>query len=193
MAKTLYLLRHGSIGSQGRYIGATDLPLVPEGYAQLESSAELLRQEGIVSVFSSPLCRCLQTVERLRLNAELIVHPALREIDFGEWEGLTFPEIARNFPKDVQSWASWSTAFSFPGGENTGEFLTRVRAASELLDSHPAEKVLVVSHGGMIRQLLCHYLGLEPQNYLAFDIAPGKYSTLSLHSEGGVLTALNLG
>ena len=192
--KKLYLLRHGDVGGGGRLIGSTDLPLAAEGLGQLDRTAAMLQRKGIGSIFTSPLGRCLQTVERLGLDdSEVCVHQALREVHFGAWEGLCFSEIAREYPEEVRTWSTWSTAFTFPGGENMGDFLARVGEAAELIDRHPADNLLVVSHGGVIRQLICHYLGLEARNYLLFDIAAGCCSTLDLYSQGGVLTGLNLG
>jgi broad specificity phosphatase PhoE len=56
-----------------------------------------------------------------------------------------------------------------------------------------ADRLLVISHGGVIRQLICSCLGLGPENYLAFDIQPGLCSVIELHSQGGVLVGLNQG
>jgi broad specificity phosphatase PhoE len=193
MAKTLYLLRHGSTGQNGRFIGSTDLPVTPSGFEQIAETRMLLQHLGISTLYCSPMLRCRQTADHLGLGLEREECSSLKEIDFGFWEQKTFDEIAAKWPKEVQEWANWSEAFTFPGGENTGNFLKRVQAAREIIDNSREERVLVVAHGGVIRQLICLYLGISSDKYLLFDIKAGCYSTLSLFSDGGILTSLNSG
>ena len=193
MAKTLYLLRHGETAANGRFIGSTDLPVAPHGFVQLDTTRDLLRKEGISRIFRSPMLRCRQTSEYLGLWQTAEESAVLREIDFGDWEGKTFDEISREWPEKVQEWGTWSESFTFPAGESIGGFVARVRKAKSLIDSCDDEKILVISHGGVIRTLICLYLGLSADKYLLFEIKAGCYATLSLFSEGGVLTSLNRG
>jgi len=193
MSRNLYLLRHGSTGAHGRFIGSTDLPVSTAGLEQLNSTRRMLEQKAITTVFCSPLLRCRQTVDRLQLDAKVIEQPHLREIDFGAWEGLTFPEIAADWPGLVNEWASCSVDFTFPDGEKISDFLQRINTVRQAIDTCPDKNILVVAHGGVIRHLICLYLGLGPEHYLLFDIQAGCFSTLSLYSEGGILTSLNSG
>lgn len=193
MGKTLYLLRHGETAAAGRFIGSTDLPVSPQGFAQLDSTRELLPAEGITRILCSPMLRCRQTAEYLRLPETAVESELIREIDFGAWEGKTFDEISREWPGKVKEWGSWSESFTFPKGENIGDFLRRIQEMKSCIDSCDDENILVISHGGVIRNLICLYLGLSADKYLLFDIKAGCYTTLSLYSEGGVLTSLNRG
>lgn len=193
MVKTLYLLRHGATAANGRFIGKTDLPVVDSGYVQLEKTRVLLSEEGVSEILSSPMLRCRQSSEHLQLGLETVVLDDLREIDFGNWEERNFQEISESWPDEVAAWSVWSEQFAFPGGENIGDFLRRLKKVQEYIAQCKAEKLLVVTHGGVIRHLLCLYLNISPRNYLLFDIRPGRYTTLSLHSQGGVLTSLNCG
>lgn len=193
MAKTLYLLRHGETAANGRFIGSTDLPVAPHGFLQLDTTRDLLLKEGITRIFCSPMLRCRQTAEHLGLWQRAEECAELREIDFGDWEGKTFTEISSTWPEKVQEWGTWSESFTFPAGENIGGFLDRIREVKSCIDSCDDEKILVISHGGVIRTLICLYLGLSAGNYLLFEIKAGCYATLSLYSDGGVLTSLNCG
>lgn len=193
MAKTLYLLRHGDTAANGRFIGSTDLPVSPNGYPQLEATRERLQSAGITAIFCSPMLRCRQTAEMLELGPAIIENADLREIDFGAWEGKTFAEIVQGWPNTVRDWSTWSEQFSFPEGENTGAFLKRIDAVKKSIDSCNDEHILIISHGGVIRSLICLHLGFSPDKYLLFDVKAGCYSTLSLYSDGGVLTSLNSG
>ncbi|WP_136799282.1 histidine phosphatase family protein [Desulfosediminicola ganghwensis] len=193
MPKTLYLMRHGDTGAGGRFIGSTDLPVSQSGFARIDTTAEMLRETGISKVLCSPMLRCRQTFERIGLACAVDFQENLREVHFGLWENKTFSEINKEWPSEVDSWASWSEEFRFPGGEKTADFLSRIQSIKRYIDDLDQEKVLIVSHGGVIRQLICLYLGLSPVNYLLFDIKAGCYSTLTLFSEGGILTTLNSG
>jgi broad specificity phosphatase PhoE len=193
MVKTLYLLRHGSTGQNGRFVGSTDLPVAPSGYVQLDKTRVSLQSLGISALYCSPMLRCRQTADYLQLGINIQEEASLKEIDFGLWEQKTFDEISVQWPKEVNDWAIWSEGFTFPSGEKTRHFLQRVQVAKDIIDNSKAEQLLVVAHGGVIRQLICLYLGIPNDKYLLFDIKAGCYSTLSLFSDGGVLTSLNSG
>jgi alpha-ribazole phosphatase len=193
MVKRLYLLRHGRVDTGGRYIGSTDLPLLQEGREDLAAVAPYLRRQNFDSVLCSPLLRCRQSLEVLDLDVRSEICPELREIDFGAWEGLTFSEILQRDPLLVEKWAVWSEGFRFPGGEGIGTFLDRIKTIRRRVETDPGERLLIISHGGVIRQLVCSCLGLGPENYLAFDIQPGLCSVIDLHPQGGVLVGLNQG
>lgn len=193
MAATLYLLRHGDTGANGRLTGSTDLGLAEQGIDRLYQSRAVLNGKGITRVFASPMLRCRQTVDIIDLGITPILLDDLREIDFGEWEGLRFSEIAARWPEEVRAWGQWSLDFTFPQGERIGGFLERLDRVRQELAHEQAGATLVVAHGGVIRHLLCKYLGLEPQHYLLFDVRYGQLASLELHSEGGILTSLNCG
>lgn len=192
-SKRVYLLRHGRTAAGPRYIGATDLPLAPEGMEDIARIAPYLHRQQIDSVHCSPLLRCRQTLDILGLVGMPQIADDLREIDFGAWEGLTFAEICAQDTAAVDRWARWSEDFSFPQGESIRNFLKRVDGIKKMVLEEPGERLLLVSHGGVIRQLVCSCLGLGPENYLLFDIQPGLCAVIDLHPEGGILAGLNQG
>lgn len=193
MPKTLYLMRHGDTGAGGRFIGSTELPVTKKGLVRIAAAGKMLQGSGISAVLCSPMLRCRQTVEQLGFADIVNFRDNLREVHFGLWENKTFSEISHQWPEEVESWACWSEEFCFPEGEKTADFLARVKSIKQEIDTMEQENILVVSHGGVIRQLICLYLGLDPVNYLLFDIKAGCYSTLALFSEGGILVSLNSG
>jgi broad specificity phosphatase PhoE len=137
--------------------------------------------------------RCRQTCEILFSDTRYEYDDNLREIDFGFWEGLTFAEIARRDPALVEKWAEWSLDFCFPEGESIGHFVDRVKKIGQYIGRLPDKKILLVCHGGVARALLCHYLGLDVEKYLLFQLEKGKYSSVDLYGDLGVLTGVNLG
>lgn len=191
--KTLYLLRHGRTEANCKFVGSTDLPVAESGFDQLEKTRLSLSQKAISTVFCSPKLRCRQSAERMQLGMDLTLCNEIREIDFGEWEGLSFDEINTGWPEKVAEWSNWSKDFTFPHGENIGDFLARIESFKAIIDACEEKNILVVAHGGVIRNLICLYLGLSPDKYLLFNVEAGCFSSLELYSEGAVLTSLNAG
>jgi len=192
MATRLLLLRHARIEARyvGRLIGATDLPLDPEGEVPARSLAERLARWAPRACYCSPLQRCRQTASAVVPDLPPRVDPDLREIDFGEWETRTFAEAAGDNPSLVDRWATFSPDFAFPGGESVAGFVARVQSAAQRLIAAEAQSVLAVTHGGVIRTMLCHLLGLEPRHYVAFDVPYSTLAVIDLLDGRGVLAAL---
>ena len=192
LEKTLYLLRHGDTGRRGWYIGTTDIPLSEAGTLQVGRTAILLQQENIGRIFCSPMQRCRQTNDLLDLRCPCEFHESLKEVDFGRWEGKRFLDIAASDAAHVAAWTRDPVNFRFPEGESIAGFQQRVAAVKELLTAAPEERILLVTHGGVIRYLLCLMLGLPMEKYLAFDVQPGSFCSLHVYSVGSVLTGFNL-
>jgi broad specificity phosphatase PhoE len=189
--KTIYLLRHGDIDGRGRYIGSTDLPLSDRGRRQVLALAPSLAHTPINAVLCSPMRRCRETWESLSLPAPGKLCADLREADFGRWEGLRFAEIAAADSGLVDRWATADPSFAFPGGESLIDFRQRVTAAWEMMRGVDGDCLLVISHGGVIRHLLCLALDLPWEKHLLFEIGLASCTTLALYSAGAVLTGLN--
>jgi alpha-ribazole phosphatase len=191
--KQLILLRHGKTDYPNRYVGSRDVPLSPHGISQIRALKNTFRNKKVDRIIASPMLRCRQSCELLFDDCNIVYNEDLREIDFGLWEGMTFQEIAENDPALVEQWATWSLDFCFPEGESIRHFVNRVQKAGKFLARLKEETVVTVCHGGVVRALLCYYLGLDPENYLLFQVAKGTFSTLDLYGDRGVLTGLNLG
>jgi len=190
--KTIFLLRHGKIGFSGRYVGAMDVPLSSEGISQIEKLQVVFQDQNIDTIFTSPMLRCRQTCEIVFPEAVASCDDNLKEINFGRWEGLTFEEISSKDPGIVDRWAEDVADFTFPEGESVDLFNKRVQKFATGLRAGQSENIVVVCHGGVIRSLLCHFLGIDLRKYLLFQVNKGSYSTVELFGEQGVLTGLNL-
>ncbi len=190
--KQIYLLRHGDTGRQGCYIGSTDVPLSPVGRQQVIDTARTLKQKNIDKVLCSPMLRCRETFEQLDLPIPCQINGLLKEVDFGRWEGKSFAEIAADDAEAVAAWIKDPRHFCFPGGEALADFYKRVTAIMKILVEDHSEHILLVTHGGIIRHLLCLCLGLPFDKYLAFAVQPGSFSSLFLTSDGGVLNGMNI-
>lgn len=195
MARRLLLLRHGDIGDEyrGRYIGSSDVPLSGAGRRQAEAIALRIRAASPERCLASPLRRCRETAKIVSgaTGLRFEIDPDLREINFGAWEGLTFHEIAESASGLVKRWAAFDARFAFPKGEATEDFLSRVRRVADRLAAEPADTLLACTHGGVIRSLVCHFLGLAPWQYILFTIRAASLTTIELFDGKGVLTGLS--
>jgi alpha-ribazole phosphatase len=163
------LVRHGeSIWNEERRIqGNQDPPLSPRGRRQAallaaRLGAHLLRRP--TALYASPLRRAMETAEIVAGSVSLPVmtESGLREMALGSWEGRTVPEIRAASPGAYEAWLKDPQAHPAPGGERLEAFADRVVAAFERLRAaHHGGDVILVSHGGPIKALLCHILGLE--------------------------------
>jgi len=142
---TLLLARHGETdwNRDGRWQGWADPPLNETGREQARELADQLRATPFDAVYSSDLKRAHETAVIVAEphGVPVVVDPDLREIDIGEWSGLTRAEIDERFPDGKR-----------PGGETREQHQERVlRAVERLARDHPGERILLVSHGGTFR------------------------------------------
>jgi len=191
----IYLLRHGDTGAVKTLVGATNLPLADSAYAELESTGRLLAATRFDHIWCSPRLRCRQTLATVLPGAKAKIVPELREVDFGLWEMRTFAAISAEYPDEVAQLAAWNETFAFPGGESIASFLARVAALrTRVMRMKKSDtKILMVTHAGVIQQLLCGWLGILSRHYLLFAAKPGRVTTMSIYGNRGVLTGLNLG
>lgn len=193
MGDRLILVRHGEVdGSQvGRLLGRTDAPLSDVGRRQAAAVREALGDLSGAKVVCSPLARARETAEIILAGRpDLEIDPDVREFDFGTWEGLSYAEVEKADPEGVRAWHEFADGFAFPGGESLADFGERIGRAAAGLASADANTVVCVAHGGVIRALICRFLGLPLRDYLLFEIATGSVTSLRIWGERGVLTGL---
>jgi alpha-ribazole phosphatase len=192
----VFLIRHGDTGEalNGRFVGRQDVPLSPLGRQQGAALARCSELQRCREAFCSPMLRARETLEQSGLDLVCQQDEDLREIDFGQWEALSFAEITRDYPVEVDRWARLEHDFRFPEGEAFAAFLQRIQKAAERIARAAAARkkpVAVFAHGGVIRILICHWLGLPARHYLVFEIDPASISTVRLFGDRGVLMRLN--
>lgn len=160
---TLILVRHGNTEWNGlrRAQGHADIALDDIGRAQAEAAADELAGLPVAAVYTSDLTRALDTARAIaqRHGLEVSVDPDLREIDQGEWTGLTTEEIKARWP---ELWGPARHYSARPGGESPDALQQRALGAlRRIVAAHPEGTVVVVSHGGTIRTLSAAALGYE--------------------------------
>jgi probable phosphoglycerate mutase len=158
-ATRLILIRHGATehSIDKRFSGRNDLELTAHGLAQAAALARRARQFGpVAAVVTSPLLRCVQTAEQIAaaLDRDVVRANDFAEVDFGEWEGLSFGDVRRAHPDAMNAWLA-SEDVAPPGGESFAEVATRVaRERDDIVAGHPGESVVVVSHVTPIKTLI---------------------------------------
>jgi broad specificity phosphatase PhoE len=173
----LILIRHGhttdSAGGRVLMGGRTDVPLNPRGYEEVRRlQRHLCGTTRFAAIYSSPLQRAWETAAALAGAGLGPVHlcPALREIDCGTLDGMTLKEVQRRFP---QLWAAnlrqQDDRLRWPGGESYREFRCRsLRAVRTRALAHRGGRVALVTHAGVITQILGFLAGTNPARWECF-------------------------
>lgn len=188
MDTKVFLVRHGITDwhREGKLLGQRDIALNEEGLAQAEHAAEGVAGLQIAEVLSSPLLRALQTAEIIgkRTGIEIARDPRLVDFRVGKWEGMTYQQISAS--DEYQRFLADPFSERIPGGESLQEVRRRaVSAIEQALEDNPTgEHICVVTHAGVIRVLLTHYIGSPPANYHRIRVSPGSVSVLSFAGDG---------
>lgn len=152
----LVLVRHGvtAWNRARRFQGHIDIPLDDEGHRQARLAAGRLASEPVAAVYASDLGRARQTAEPIAraLGLPLGVEPGLRERHYGAFEGLDHDALERDHAEAYARWRAREPDFALPGGgESLRSFHARVQAALQrLVLCHPGERVVAVTHGGVL-------------------------------------------
>lgn len=184
MITRLLLVRHGAttLSTEDRFAGSTDVPLSDEGRAQAARLGDRLRDDGISAVYCSPMRRTIETAAIIAAPHRLspVTRPGLREIDHGHWEGLTRQEVETRFGGEYTRWEADPFTVAPDGGECGVDVMARalpiVRA---IVEAHPGQNVLVVSHKATIRLVISSLLGFDARGYRdRLDQAPACLNVL---------------
>lgn len=178
----IYLIRHGEVegAPTPRYNGHGDVALTPRGREQYQAMAERLAGEKITACYSSDLTRCAWGAGLIapQFGVEPHLTPSLRELNIGDWEGMTWQELMARYPAEWQARLNDIVNYRVPNGENLLDVQARVMPKIErIVAGHQGEEVLVVGHGGVNRVILLNAIGAPlsvlfniEQNYCCLNI-----------------------
>jgi alpha-ribazole phosphatase len=192
------LVRHGqtTLNQQLRYSGQRDAPLTPLGEAQQERLRACLAEERIDRVVCSDL-------EHMRGFAALVAadhhcgaepYPALREASFGAWEGLTYDEAMARDRRAMVAFNRDTVQVAPPGGESLVALEARASPCfAALIKEHKdrAGALLVVSHGGTLRALLCSLLRMPLERHWTLRVDSASRTVLDMYRMGPIVETLN--
>jgi len=193
----IYLLRHGEIENPGggrRYIGRQDLELNQQGREQARFWAEQFADVDLEAIYTSPLRRCLDTAGIIGRRCGQPSEPitALQEIDLGAWEGCRMETIRDRYPKDYARRGGAIADFRTPGGESFLDLQQRAWPAFEGLARRHQGSILIVTHAGVIRVLICRLLDIPLQHLFRIDQVYGGLTLVHGEPGGYRLQSLNL-
>ncbi|MEN6409338.1 MAG: alpha-ribazole phosphatase [Anaerolineaceae bacterium] len=193
---TLLLVRHGQTvwNRMQRFQGQSDVPLDETGMSQIEKVASRLAHETLDVVYTSDLSRAQATARAIAgyHTCPVIIDPRLRELSFGEWEGLTYAEIASRFPERLTVWERDPFRNAPPGGETVAQLADRVGAVlRDLRSRHASQTVVIAAHGGPLQTLICLALDHLPEKHWQFSLRPGSLSEIAFYPAGAILNFLN--
>ena len=163
----LYLIRHGQINGYEKFpvYGHTDVDMTKTGNLQMEKIAERLSLTEIKAIYSSDLKRSNKGALQIARYHDVPIYslPELREMCFGDWEGLTLSEIRNRFPGEMQKRQADLLHYNVPGeGESIKQFSERISNCFErILGEQKDNDFVIVAHGGVNRVILCNALGLD--------------------------------
>jgi probable phosphoglycerate mutase len=193
---TFLLIRHALCDPVGKAIAgrAAGIHLNRAGREQADRLAVRLEDVAISAAYSSPLERALETASPLAARKTLPVQIAegLNEIDFGDWTGRTLAELDR-LP-EWREFNSFRSGTRIPGGETMMEVLARATGElGRLQQAHPAptDVVALVSHGDVLRGIICHALGIAPDLLQRIELTPASVSVLVREGAGNRVLLLN--
>jgi len=182
----LVVVRHGATewSENGRHTGSTDLPLLPSGRERARALARVLDPGDFDRVLCSPMLRARETCELAGFGDRMEIVEQLHEWDYGDYEGLTTPEIRERDP----GWNMWRDGC--PGGESPADVAARVDEVLSMLGGVP---VIAFAHGHLLRVLAARWIGLEAADGARLVLAPGAIGRLGHEHERRVLERWNLG
>jgi alpha-ribazole phosphatase len=164
MSRVLFI-RHAETEMAGRFCGHSDPELNAQGRMQLAALTQLLSAEPIDAVYSSDLRRASSTAQAIAAVREIpqVLRPTLREINFGQWEGLSWEQIGQMDPEYAREWVARYPHLPAPSGESFQAFETRVlEEVHRLIDGGPGP-IVVVTHGGVLRVVLRHFFACSEE------------------------------
>ena len=193
--RKIYLVRHGEIvhdKDEKVCLGCrSDPPLSERGIRQAEALGEWFRERGVSEVYSSPLRRCDSTARIIAEKASAAgpyTEDDLREVDTGEWDGLTFSEIRERYPSDYASRGRDIFGYPPPGGESFAGALERFSRCVSVLTSVIKGDAVIVAHAGVIRAFICALSGRDPGELFSIPQPYAGITTLvyGVPQEGGL-------
>ena len=178
----VYLFRHGETANSKEvcFNGHFDIGLSENGENQFRDWAQVLKDEPFKAIYSSDLTRTRTSAQLLGEPHQLepVAYPELRELCFGDWEGLSVAEVEKRYPDQLEERMKNIEKFQVDGGETFQQLQERVVPKfEEIIARHSNEQIAMVCHGGVNRVILSHLLEIPikrifrvKQDYAALNI-----------------------
>ncbi|MTI68923.1 MAG: alpha-ribazole phosphatase [Firmicutes bacterium] len=190
----LILIRHVETiaNYQKKYIGSTKSDYTNRGKKQIIKILKGIENEKVDKIYSSPLPRAFKLANKIsnKLDKDIEIQNALKELNFGVFENKTYKEVKAEYENEWNEWINDYINYKIPKGESLKEVYKRV---SSFLDSlkESNKTFLLVTHGGIIQTILTYLLDLNINDRWHFKIPPGSIVEIEYKDNYGILTKLN--
>ena len=195
-SKHILLMRHAEVDSKwrGKFLGAGDPALSEQGLDQARWWRHELAAVSMDRIVSSSQKRALQTAQIVAdgQSCPVEANPALREVNLGLWEGLSPSQVRRRYPKEYALRGHNLAEFPPPQGESLSDLARRVLPVWRELCQSGEKRLLLITHAGVLRVILCHTLGIDLNRALSWRLDHGSLSLLKCQQARFTLRACNL-
>jgi broad specificity phosphatase PhoE len=179
----LILVRHGETkwNHEKRVVGHTGMALNNNGRKQVGLLAQALKDKEVSCIYSSPLKRARETADAIARaqGLHVVTVDALKEVDAGELEGLTFNEVVERYGVFFQEWIKDTPSLKIPGGESITDLRERTwPAVQRIVREHPGEAVIAVSHNLAILSIISRALGMNISDFRRLRLSVASISVL---------------
>lgn len=192
----LILVRHAlTVDNQkSRLSGHIDSSISEEGKEQIDKITNYLKDFDIDKIYTTTSSRTKDTVKKLSKlkSIEIIEKESLKEISFGDFEGLTFDEIKDKYPKEFQDMIEKGYEYKYPNGESLIDSYNRVCIELDnIISNNDNRTILICSHGGTIRNIITYLISNSYKYHWNFKIDNGSVTILEVQDGFTVITAMN--
>ena len=192
----LILVRHAlTVDNQkSRLSGHIDSSISEEGKEQIDKITNYLKDFDIDKIYTTTSSRTKDTVKKLSelKSIEIIEKESLKEISFGDFEGLTFDEIKDKYPKEFQDMIEKGYEYKYPNGESLIDSYNRVCIELDnIISNNDDRTILICSHGGTIRNIITYLISNSYMYHWNFKIDNGSVTILEVQDGFKVITAMN--
>ncbi|WP_071121492.1 histidine phosphatase family protein [Romboutsia timonensis] len=192
----LILVRHAlTVDNQkSRLSGHIDSYISEEGKEQIDKITNYLKDFDIDKIYTTTSSRTKDTVKKLSelKSIEIIEKESLKEISFGDFEGLTFDEIKDKYPKEFQDMIEKGYEYKYPNGESLIDSYNRVCIELDnIISNNDDRTILICSHGGTIRNIITYLISNSYKYHWNFKIDNGSVTILEVQDGFTVITAMN--
>ncbi|MGL4910861.1 MAG: histidine phosphatase family protein [Romboutsia sp.] len=192
----LILVRHAvtNDNEESRLSGHIDSTLSEEGIKQVKKLTKYLEQYKIDKIFTTTSKRTKDTVEPLAniKNIDIIEKDTLKEISFGDFEGITFDEIQSNHSDEFDKMISQGYEYIYPNGESLIESYYRVSKEIEnIISENDNKSILICSHGGTIRNIISYLISNSYEYHWNFRIDNASVTIIEVENRFAVINTMN--
>ena len=192
----LILVRHAlTVDNQkSRLSGHIDSSISEEGKEQIDKITNYLKDFDIDKIYTTTSSRTKDTVKKLSelKSIEIIEKESLKEISFGDFQGLTFDEIKDKYPKEFQDMIEKGYEYKYPNGESLIDSYNRVCIELDnIISNNDDRTILICSHGGTIRNIITYLISNSYKYHWNFKIDNGSVTILEVQDGFTVITAMN--